>query len=97
MPLSRIASKAGNDSAGIVVPIRSVQTREGRNEIDAAVVGNRSGQRLYVGALLDKVKVIPQPLHKRAGDRDASFECILSRLLAKFVGDGCEKTVIGMN
>jgi hypothetical protein len=66
--LVRIASKSSDHSTRIVLPIRSVQPREGRNEIDAAVVGHRASQRLSVGTLGDQPKVVAQPLYKRTRD-----------------------------
>ena len=48
MSFVRVTSESSNDAASIAAPIGSVEAREGGNEIDAAIIADRPGERFDV-------------------------------------------------
>ena len=96
----RATSEANDGATCIGVPVRSAKTDEGRDEIDAAIVGNRSRQCLYINAVLNDLQAITQPLDGSAGNEDTAFQCI-GQLgivgLALAPGNGGKQTVLRRN
>src|ERR1700683_127704 len=91
------ASQAGDHPSRIALPIRRIQPRERRNEVDVSIVSNCSRQRLDVAAFFNKSEVIAKPLDECSGISDATFQSIMHRLVAKFVSHRGEQSKLGMN
>src|SRR5436309_29115 len=62
-----------------------------RNEIDTAIVVDRSRQRLDIGTLLNHSEVVAKPLYQRSGNRHAAFQSVACGAIAKFVPDSGEE------
>src|SRR5579863_305562 len=58
MTNSRAASQTDDSTTCVGIPVRSAETNEGRDEIDAAVVGDGVCQRLYVNTVLNNLQTI---------------------------------------
>src|SRR6266705_4715629 len=54
------------------------ETGEGRNEVDAAGVLNRTGKRLALAGVCEEAETVVQPLNRRARDEDGTLECVLA-------------------
>ena len=87
----RVARQAGDHAARILLPIRRVQPGKCRNEIDTAIVVDRSRQRLDIGTLLNHSEVVAKPLYQRSGNRHAAFQSVACGAIAKFVPDSGEE------
>ena len=66
---------------------------EGGDEVAAAVVVDRAGQRLDLGRRADQRDVVAEPLHERAGDRDRALERVGRRLVADATADRGQQAV----
>ncbi len=55
---------------GSLVPVRRIQTRKGRNEVDPTVVLDIGRELFDFAARADHSQVVAQPLHQRACYRD---------------------------
>ena len=97
MILVGVAGQPHNHAAGVVLPVRSVQSREGRNEIDPAIVVDHASEGLDLRALGDEPKIVPNPLHQRAGDRHASLEGVVGRLSLELECHGGDEAVFGLH
>ena len=62
------------------VPVRAPRPTNAGTEETPPAVGHRSGQGFDLGRRADQAQAVAQPLHRRAGDEDAAFERIFSRL-----------------
>lgn len=68
------ASEAGDEAAGIGIPVRRAEPDKRRDEVDAAIVGNRGGQRLGFGRSGDGFQFIADPLNGSSSYEDAAFD-----------------------
>ncbi len=50
-----------------------------------------------VRTFLNQAEVVANPLHQSAGDGDASLQGVVSRLVAKLIGHGCQQTGLGIH
>ncbi len=82
-----IAREAGDDAARVGTPMRGVQAREGRHDVDAAIVGHGQRQGIGLGGVTDNAEIVAQPLNERAGDGDRALQRIGGRGVAEAVGD----------
>jgi alkanesulfonate monooxygenase SsuD/methylene tetrahydromethanopterin reductase-like flavin-dependent oxidoreductase (luciferase family) len=60
--------------AGVRAPVRGEQPGERRDEVDAAGVGDRRGERLGLRGAADDPELVAQPLDRRAGDGDRALQ-----------------------
>ena len=87
--------QADDGPARTVIPMRRVEARERRHEVDAAVVRHRLRERLDVGALLNQPEVVAHPLHERTGHRHAPLERVMRRRASDPVRDRRQQTTRG--
>lgn len=90
-----IRRDAKDCSSCIIVPIRRIQARKGRDEEDAAIVGHRFRQFGNVLAFVHEFHIVHEELDARAGYGNASFECVHAPIWTEIEGHGGEKTVAG--
>ena len=76
-----VAAQADQKPCRVRVPVRRAQTHKRRHKDHAVGVGHARGQGLDIGRCADKFQVVAQPLHHRAGDKDAALERVLEALL----------------
>ena len=67
------AGQPHDGPAGVHIPVRRAESREGGYNIDAAVVRNLRGIKFAVGGLLDQAELVTDPLDHRAADKDAAL------------------------
>ena len=88
------ASRQAHDgTAGIGVPVRGPQAREGRHKHHTTGVGHALRQTLHLAAGLNGMQAISQPLHHSAADEDAAFQGILR--LKPPLGRTCGQQTVG--
>ncbi len=87
--------EAGDDAAGIVAPVGSVESRESGNEVDSAIIADSASERFDVRAFFNEAEIIAEPLDQRASNGDATFQGVDRFLRAKFVTDSGEQSVSG--
>ena len=68
------ARQAGDAAAGIGLPVRRAQAREGRHQHHAAGIRHALRQRFDFAAAADSAQSIAQPLHHRATYKHAAFQ-----------------------
>ncbi len=74
---ARAARQAEYRATRVRIPMRRAQTRECRDQIDPAVVRDAGGEPLDFGGRANDPQLVAQPLHHRAADEHAAFECII--------------------
>ena len=74
MRAGRAARQADDRAAGVHVPVGRTEADECRDEVDAAGILNRLGQRLALGGAPDQPEPVAQPLDRRARDEHAALE-----------------------
>ena len=67
------AGQPGDGAARVRLPVGRAQTGEGGHHHHAAGVGHAFSQRLHLGAALDGIQPITQPLHHGPADKHAAF------------------------
>ena len=68
------SGEAGDDAAGIGVPLRAAESGERGDERHAAAVGHRCGKGSGFGGVRDDAEPVAQPLDGGAGDECGAFE-----------------------
>ena len=92
-----VARQAREHAAGVRLPVRREQAREGRHDVQAAVVLDRLRELLDLGRRLDQLEVVAQPLHERPGDRDRALQAVDRVVVADLVAHGREHAVLGLH
>ena len=82
-------------AAGIRSPVRCEQPGECRHEVNAAVVGDLTRQRLALGGTADDAQLITQPLHGRTGDRDRPLQRVHGFGVTELVAHRGQQPVLG--
>ena len=77
-----IAAEADQKPNRVRVPVRRAQAHKRRYKDHAAGVGHARGEGLDIGRGADELQIVAQPLHHRAGNKDAALERVLEALLA---------------
>jgi hypothetical protein len=90
------ARDADQQTAGVRVPVRCAESDQRRYEVDALVVRHRAGQLTGLGRLFNHAEAVAQPLHRRAGDEDRTFQRVLHRLIADAPGDGRQQLLVAI-
>src|SRR5947209_19010681 len=93
MALSGATCQPDYQPPSFLVPMRCAETREGGNEINPAVVMDRTGQRFNVVRTCDDSKRITEPLDDGTAYKYASFDRILGPA-RNLPGDGCQQAVL---
>ena len=88
----RAARQPEDRAARLGVPIGRAETDEGRHQIDALLLVGLPASAAVSVAFLMIFQPVAEPLHRRAGDEDRSFQGIGS-LAVELVGDGREQPV----
>ncbi len=91
--LRRAPREADDDAARIGVPMRRTQPGKGRHEIHTTVVRYLCRERLDLAGRFDDAQAVTKPLHDRASDEDAAFECVLRHPVTEAPRDGGEQIV----
>jgi hypothetical protein len=91
--LGDIRGQAHDDAAGLVTPVRCEQAGKRRDDVAAAVVLDRTRERLYLRRRADQPQPVAEPLHERAGDGDRALQGVHGWLVADLVADGGEQAV----
>src|SRR5258708_3526949 len=78
------------------MPVRSTQAEKGRYKVDAAVIRNRTCQRLNITTVFDDTEAVTQPLDCSASDEDAAFQAI-DGLSSYTPADGSKETILRGN
>jgi len=86
---------AGDDAAGVGLPVRREQAAERRDEVAAAVVVDRPREILDLRRGLDQLQVVAQPLDERAGHGDRALERVHRVGVAELPCDGGDQAVLG--
>ena len=84
--------KFKNPAAGVGVPPRSAQSRQRRDEVNPAGIGNRCRQRLNIRRRPDgfQLQAVANPLNSRAADKDAPFQSVTDFSVSP-PRDGCQQ------
>ena len=72
----RTAGEADHRASGIHVPVRRAQAREGRDEVDPAVIRHAGGDGPALCGGGDEAHLIAQPLYRAAGVEHAALKGI---------------------
>jgi hypothetical protein len=80
---SRTAGDADDRATGERIPIRAAETRERRNNVDAAVVRHAGGECLNVLGPLHEAETVAQPLNHGAPHKNATLEGVLQAMTMK--------------
>ena len=91
--LGDIRGQAHDDATGLVAPVRREQAGKRRDDVAAAVVIDRTRERLYLRRRADQPEPVAEPLHEGAGDGDRAFQGVHGGLVADLVADGGEQAV----
>lgn len=86
------AGDAGDDAAGVGVPVGRAEPGEGGHEADAAGVGHGGGEGLDFGGAAHDAEPVAEPLDDGPGDEDAALEGVFEFSAAP-PGDGGEEVV----
>ena len=76
MRTGRTAGEADHRASGIHVPVRRAQAREGRDEVDPAVIRHAGGDGPALCGGGDEAHLIAQPLYRAAGVEHAALKGI---------------------
>ena len=87
MLLAGASGQAEDRSTGVHVPVRSAETGEGGDHVDTTGILDLAGVVFGVFRRVDHLEFVAQPLHRRAGDEDRSFQRI-GDLAVEPPGDG---------
>ena len=84
-----------NSSSGVLIPMRSAKTGEGRNHV--AAVGILHFFRHILGILcrIDQPQLIPQPLNRSTCHKHGAFQCIINFSFHP-PGNGSDQTVLAL-
>ena len=96
MTASRTAGDAHDRATGERIPIRATETRECRDDVDAAVVRHAGRERLDVLGPLHEAETIAQPLNHGAPDKNATLEGVLqamTMLRRDVTGEGSQQAM----
>src|SRR6476659_779673 len=93
MRTCRRSREAGDRAASVGAPVWRAEPREGRDEVDPAVVGERRWELLALRRAFEQAEPVSQPLDRRTGHEDGPFERAPLRLALESRGRGAEHTV----
>src|ERR1039457_5762462 len=96
MRLVRVTREPANHAPRARLPVRGVESGEGRHEVHAAVVLHLLRKRLDLRTITDEIQIVAQPLLQRAGDGVAALQSIMRRLLAELICDGGKQSKLGL-
>ena len=68
--------EAGDDAAGVRVPLRAAEPGERGDEGHSTAVGDRRGERADVGRRVDDPEAVAQPLDGGARDEGRALQCV---------------------
>src|SRR3954469_10858228 len=92
-----VARQAREHPAGVGLPVRREQAREGRHDVQPAVVLHGLRELLDLGRRLDHLEVVAQPLHERPGDRDRALQAVDGVVVADLVAQRREHAALGLH
>jgi hypothetical protein len=92
--LGGVASQTNDAARGRVVPVRSEETREGRDDVDTTGVLDLRGELADLGRVVNERELVAEPLDGGTGDGDGTLERVDGLGVgSSLVGRGGEKTV----
>ena len=94
MRFVRAPRQPDDRAARVLIPIRRAEPDEGGNDIDAVCVGDLCRVVFGVRRRIDDLKLVTEPLDRRAGDEDRAFEGVGDFALLKAPGDRRDEPVL---
>lgn len=85
--LPRAARKPHNGAAAVHIPVRRAKSGKRGYKVYIAVVGDGDSHLFGLRRRLNHLHFVAQPLHHRAGDKDAALQSI-ARLAIQLPSDG---------
>mmetsp|Transcript_12720 Transcript_12720/g.28109 ORF Transcript_12720/g.28109 Transcript_12720/m.28109 type:complete len:399 (+) Transcript_12720:640-1836(+) len=93
-----VQGHANSDCSGILTPVRSEETRKGRNERDTTGVCDRAGELLDLRGTIDETHVVAEPLHSASSASNRAFQGILGLgVRAELEADSRQQAALGRN
>ena len=81
----------------ILIPVRRCQTRECRNKVNPARIGNALCHLLRFRRLRNNLQLVPQPLNRGTRNINTSVQCKGHLVAIKPPSDRCQQPVFGKN